>query len=125
MSVAKLVLSFAAVLGVVGAIDPRFAENITVYHVNPQQYGAKPINMDTGDAPGDMFFDFHNVIILPLECPNGAKSGHGCTNPEAVSPDLVVNKVILEVDRRYSGYAKCELAPRTTRPATALQASCC
>ena len=38
-------------------IDPKHAGNITVYHVNPHKYGAKPVNMDTGDATGDLFFD--------------------------------------------------------------------
>jgi len=90
-------------------IDPAHAVNITVYHVNPLRYGPKPINMDTGDEAGDMFFDFHNVLIMPLQCPNGAASGHGCANPEALAPDLMVNKVILEVDSRYSGYARCNI----------------
>ena len=25
-------------------------KNITVYHVNPHEFGAIPVNMDTGDA---------------------------------------------------------------------------
>lgn len=91
------------------AINPAFAKNITIFHVNPKEYGAIPINMDTGDAPGDMFFDLHNVILVPLQCPHGAASGHGCANPEAVAPDLVVNKLILEVDTRFSDYAKCNI----------------
>ena len=47
--------------------------------------------------------------MTPLECPHGAASGHHCTNPEAVSPDLVVNKLVLEVDAAFSGYAKCNI----------------
>jgi len=93
----------------VRGIDPAHAVNITVYHVNPKRYGANPINMDTGDEPGDMFFDFHNVLITPLQCPDGAASGHGCNNPEAIAPDLMVNKVVLEVDSRFSGYARCNV----------------
>merc|ERR1711998_418627 len=84
-------------------------KNITVFHVNPREYGPNPINMDTGDAAGDMFFDMHNVIIMPLECPHGAASGGSCTNPEAVAPDLMVNKVVLEVAEPYSEYAKCNI----------------
>ena len=37
-------------------IDPRYLGNITVYHVNPASYGSAPVNMNTGDAAGDMFF---------------------------------------------------------------------
>jgi len=89
-------------------IDPAFAQNITVYHVNPKSAGAIPVNMDTGNAPGDLFFDLFEVIIYPLNCPYGPKSGHQCSNPEA-SGDLNVNKLTLEVDSRYSGYAKCNI----------------
>jgi len=94
-------------------IDPRFAQNITVYHVNPAKDGAIPLNMDTGNAPGDLFFDLLEVIIYPLNCPNGKASGHQCGNPEA-SGDLNVNKLTLEVDTRYSGYAKCNICVNGT-----------
>merc|ERR1712232_112679 len=108
MGVTFTFLSVAS-LHVVHSLDPKHAVNITVYHVNPLKYGAKPVNMDTGDEPGDMFFDFHNVLITPLQCPHGAASGHSCSNPEAIAPDLMVNKVILDVDARFSGYARCNI----------------
>lgn len=101
-------------MGGAASIDPKYAKNITIYHVNPHQLGAKPVNMDSGDAPGDMFFDFHNVIIMPLRCPHGAQSGHGCSNPEAVAPNLVVNKVNLEIDSRFSEYARCNIGVNGT-----------
>lgn len=110
-----IALSFVALSLVASAPTPRFprahrsVKNITVFHVNPKQYGPNPLNMDTGDAAGDMFFDMHNVIIMPLECPHGAASGRGCTNPEAVADDLMVNKIVLEVNTDYSGYAKCNI----------------
>jgi hypothetical protein len=69
---------------------------------------------DTGDAAGDLFFDLHNVLINPLECPQGAASGHHCTNPEAIAPDLMVNQLTLEVDTRYSMYAKCNIGVNGT-----------
>eukprot|EP00040_Diaphanoeca_grandis_P015248 m.77569 g.77569 ORF g.77569 m.77569 type:complete len:329 (+) comp25027_c0_seq1:92-1078(+) len=90
-------------------IDPAFETNITVYHVNPKPFGAVPLNMDTGDAAGDLFFDLMLVYLEPLDCPHGAQSGHGCSNPEVVSPDLVVNKLVLTIDNRYSDYAKCNI----------------
>lgn len=95
-------------------IDPDYAENITVYHINPHHYGPNPINMDTGDAAGDMFFDLYIAIINPLVCPDGARSGHHCSNPEAAGPDLVVNELVLEVDRRYSIYARCNIGVNGT-----------
>lgn len=52
------------------------------------------LGQDTADAGGDLFFDMHNVYLQPFQCPHGAASGHGCSNPEADSPDLVVNKYV-------------------------------
>ena len=40
MSALSLIASMS-----VFAADPQHAENITVYHVNPHQYGAVPVNM--------------------------------------------------------------------------------
>ena len=42
----------------------------------------------------------HNVYLEPFLCPHGAASGHGCSNPEADAPNLVVNKLVLTVDNR-------------------------
>jgi hypothetical protein len=97
------------------SIDPGYAKNITVYHVNEHKYGAIPVNMDTGDALGDMFFDMLEVIMYPVGCPNGthtpspSKFFNPCLNPEAGGEDLMVNKLTLEVDSRYSGYAACNV----------------
>jgi len=51
------------------AIDPRYAKRITVFHVNEHKFGAVPLNMNTGDAVGDMFFDMIEVIGTPLFLP--------------------------------------------------------
>ena len=81
------------------SIDPGYAKNITVYHVNEHKYGAIPVNMDTGDALGDMFFDMLEVIMYPVGCPNGthtpspSKFFNPCLNPEAGGEDLMVNKL--------------------------------
>ena len=90
------------------------ATNITVYHINPLQFGAVPINMDTGDAAGDLFFDLFETLIYPIACPNGTATpptmGNVCVNPEAeASEHLMVNKLVLEVDASYSDYAKCNI----------------
>ena len=62
-------------------IDPAHAKNITVYHVNPHKYGAIPVNMDTGNAAGDLFFDLFEPMIAPLACQHKQHFGHQCSNP--------------------------------------------
>jgi hypothetical protein len=51
---------------VAGQIPPQYAVNITVFHVNPEEYGVAPINMNTADALGDMYFDLRTKG-LPIE----------------------------------------------------------
>ena len=109
-----MLLLLATAAAAAPQIDPAFAQTNVVYHVNPHAEGAIPVNMDTGDATGDLLFDLFEVIINPLACPNGSKSGHGCTNPEASGQDLMVNKLTVEVDSRYSGYAKCNIGVNGT-----------
>ena len=65
------------------------------------------------DSVGDMFFDLLEVLPYPLACPNGTHTSYPknrgpnpCTNPEAAGASLMVNKLTLEVDSRFSG---CEL----------------
>ena len=36
--------------GLLLATAAQAVKNITVYHVNPHEFGAIPVNMDTGDA---------------------------------------------------------------------------
>jgi len=47
--------------------------NLTVFHVNPATYGATPINMDTADLLGDMYFDMRGAVV-PIECQHPSKS---------------------------------------------------
>ena len=100
-------------------VDPGHARNITVYHVNEHKYGAIPLNMNTADVIGDLFFDLLEIFIAPLACANQTgppKPGpNPCANPEAVGADLMVNKLTLEIDERYSGYAACNVAIRASR----------
>lgn len=115
-----LLASIIAVLAIFClALDPQYAKNITVYHVNEHKFGPIPLNMDTGDALGDMFFDMFEVIIQPLICQNGSNHSFGpnpCTNQEAAGKDLMVNKLTLEVDSRFSGYAMCNVGLNGTDP---------
>lgn len=108
--------------GVSAQIDPEFAVNLTVYHVNPAGAGVLPMNMDTADPSGGLYF-WLTQFLLPLECsanPIDWKSSFDCQNPEQVSTDLVVTKVDMLVDSRLSGYAACNLCegvdPFTKRP---------
>ena len=109
-----------ALFALLPAIDPKYAMNITVYHVNEHKYGAIPVNMNTGDNTGDLFFDLLEVLLSPLACANSSGPSHPgpdpCTNPEAIGDDLMVNKLILEVDTRFSGYAACNVGINGSDP---------
>jgi len=119
-----------------GGIDPNYAEKLVVYHVNPLSQSAIPINMDSGDARGDLYF-FMQSPLLPLECANQSNStpvptpappgpqphhfnpaAFDCNNPEKVDPNLMVNKVVLEIDNRTTGYAGCNLCETDVDPVT-------
>ena len=61
---------------------------------------------DTGDSPSDIYFDLRGVS-LPLECAYNSRD-FNCKNPEQNGTDLVVAKVVLEVDTDAIGeYARC------------------
>ena len=97
------------------AIDPDHAANITVYHINPVEFGPIPLNMDVADAAGDLFFDLFEVMAYPIACPNGSATPHSmnCDNLESHG-DLVVNQLTLEVDTRFSEYAMCNIGHNGT-----------
>jgi hypothetical protein len=96
-------------------IDPGHSQKLTVYHLNPATAGALPVNMDTGDARGDLYF-YLGQFLLPLECANASKEGRShfdCDNPERVDPNLVVTKVDMEIDSRMTIYSACNLCNGT------------
>lgn len=89
--------------------------NRTVYHLNPYSAGAYPRNMDTGDALGDLYF-YLGQFLLPLECENvspESRAHFDCDNPERVSKDLVVTRVRMTMDSRFTGYSGCNLCNGT------------
>jgi hypothetical protein len=94
----------ALAASVVLAIDPKFAQNYTLYHVNPERFGAIPVNMDTGDAAGDLYFDLREAILQPLLDP-------GSKNAEITDPSLMASKLVVEMDNRFSSYGACNVAP--------------
>lgn len=117
-SVAAMTAVTVIFSSVTTAVDPAHALNLTVFHINPIEYGPIPVNMDTGDAAGDLFFDMLEVISYPIDCPEGpaTPSHHGhstCSNKEAYG-SLQVNKLIIEVDDRFSEYAKCNIGVNGT-----------
>ena len=81
---------------------------LTVYHVNPLHEGVVPVNMDTADLRGDMFFDFKSKV-LPIECASNNTGGPGsdCTNQEIIDVDLVISKLILSVKGEFGEYGRC------------------
>lgn len=107
-----VVVSSASPLRVpASTIPPANAQNITVYHLNPKSAGALPVNMDTGDARGDLYF-YLGEFLLPLECANATahtRAQFDCDNPERVDKNLVVTKVNLQVDSRLTSYSACNL----------------
>lgn len=97
-------------------IDPKYAVSLTVYHLHPNSTGSIPIDMDTGDAPGDLFF-YLTGFLLPLECANAtpapARHGLDCDNPERIDPNLVLTKVELQIDSRFTTYSACNVCNGT------------
>lgn len=87
-----------------------------MYHLNPASAGALPVNMDTGDVFGDLYF-YLGEFLLPLECAGQSEEGRAhfdCDNPERVDPDRVVTRVGLEVDMRmWTHYSGCNLCNGT------------
>eukprot|EP00933_Yihiella_yeosuensis_P055909 TRINITY_DN54869_c0_g1_i1.p1 TRINITY_DN54869_c0_g1~~TRINITY_DN54869_c0_g1_i1.p1 ORF type:complete len:347 (+),score=28.84 TRINITY_DN54869_c0_g1_i1:51-1043(+) len=99
-----LFISASCCLRVFGEVTSQIFE---VYHINPLHMGPIPINMDVGDALGDLYFDLKFVLMQPLLCLD--KSRQDCKNPETSAPDLVVNKLQIEVFGNFSGYATCNI----------------
>ena len=71
---------------------------------------ADRVEVCSADAVGDLFFDLLEVLPYPIACPNGTNTSSStkygpnpCLNPEAGGVELMVNKLTLEVDTRYSG----------------------
>lgn len=54
--------------------------NVTVFHVHPASFSSSaPINMDLGDAAGDMFFSLHRSVLSAFEFLHGCR----CVFPNA------------------------------------------
>jgi hypothetical protein len=105
-----LFLGLVELIGPCFAVRPSHAKELTVFHVNQATFGEAPVNMNTGNANGDSYFDVRSVD-LPIECAHiTPQNAHDCQNAELVSNDLVITKLVLEVDARSFGtYGYCNL----------------
>ena len=81
--------------------------DLTVYHVNPLHEGVIPVNMDTADLRGDIFFDLSSKT-MPIECASPiGKYSSACSNEEVVDHDLVISKLVMTVRGEFGGYGRC------------------
>jgi hypothetical protein len=64
----RCAINCLAATGALAAIDPQYAKNLTLYHVNEANYTKGDIvNMNTGDLAGDAVFALRSRY-LPIEC---------------------------------------------------------
>ena len=92
-------------------IPPEHLAELDVYHVNPPSFSDTPLDMNTGDDAGDMFFNLQSTFA-PILCRNRSSplaASLTCKNAETNAPDLVVTKLRLAVDRRFGGYQLCNI----------------
>eukprot|EP00043_Microstomoeca_roanoka_P000128 m.26906 g.26906 ORF g.26906 m.26906 type:complete len:119 (+) comp10137_c0_seq3:103-459(+) len=85
-SSAPLVVSLVAVLltAAKGTIDPQYAINMTIYHVNELNFTKGTlVNMDTADVYGDLYFDIR-AYVDPIACSVPVPVLPDCTNPEPI-----------------------------------------
>jgi hypothetical protein len=91
--------------------------NITVFHVNQARFGSTPLNMDTGDALGDMYFALRSRTFA-LECAGPPPYyTNDCVNPEVASSSLVITKLVLTVlggPFAFGPYAHCNVCTNHT-----------
>eukprot|EP00668_Euglena_longa_P015149 GGOE01019200.1.p1 GENE.GGOE01019200.1~~GGOE01019200.1.p1 ORF type:complete len:310 (+),score=36.07 GGOE01019200.1:81-932(+) len=89
-------------------ILPRIV-NITVYHTTLESSGFLPLDQDTADFFGAMFFGT-TAAFTQASC-RLDPSSWWCENPEVFTPTdrLVVTELILEVDSRFGPYGKCNV----------------
>ena len=64
-----LAAAAAAVLVAPSDIPPAHLAELDVYHVNPPSFSDTPLDMNTGDGAGDMFFNLQSTFT-PILCRN-------------------------------------------------------
>eukprot|EP01052_Picozoa_sp_SAG31_P017797 SAG31_NODE_1233_length_9206_cov_32.480290_1_plen_349_part_00 len=113
VSATALAFAVAPLARCVAPSRPAHAANITIYHVNPRQYGALPFNMDVGDSLGDLYFVMRSVAG-PIEC---AADPHAedCTDEEVTSSSLIASKLVVEIDNRTGPYGHCNICTNVSK----------
>ena len=115
-----MMLSMAALAAVPVPVTMPLDKTVTMFHVNPRRYGPIPINMDTADAVGDLFFELMESMTVPLACADktvpAKEKPIECENPEASDPTDVVNKLTVQVNSNYSQYAMCNIGINGSDP---------
>jgi hypothetical protein len=54
--------------------DPRFAANLTLYHIYQRNLSDVPLDMDLADVGGDLYYYLGDEVMHPLECRNTSAS---------------------------------------------------
>lgn len=100
----------AALLTALLGVPTRRSTTVLAYHVNPLGEGLLPLDMDTADLRGEIFFDLRSRI-MPLECRDGETRGFraDCANPEVVDPNLIVTKLSLTYYGDEGPYGRCNV----------------
>ena len=93
---------------------PAHARNLTMFHINQRNVSSIPINMDLADVDGDLYYYIGMEVVHALECRNTSSSLLAPTDCnislEGETADfrhLVVTKLIMEVDTRWTNYSDC------------------
>jgi len=62
-----MLFQLAVRLAAASTIDPKYAMNLTVFHVNQMNYSVPPVSMNSANLDGDMYFALRSKA-LPYEC---------------------------------------------------------
>eukprot|EP00471_Norrisiella_sphaerica_P012367 CAMPEP_0184502224 /NCGR_PEP_ID=MMETSP0113_2-20130426/49677_1 /TAXON_ID=91329 /ORGANISM="Norrisiella sphaerica, Strain BC52" /LENGTH=123 /DNA_ID=CAMNT_0026891287 /DNA_START=40 /DNA_END=407 /DNA_ORIENTATION=+ len=82
--------------------------------------------MNLGDVFGDAYFDL-GTIMAPILCKNASYKAMFtayCDNPETDGGNLVIHKVIVEAENRFSTYGRCNVCKNGTLAPYLPQKSC-
>eukprot|EP00667_Euglena_gracilis_P021309 EG_transcript_23287 len=96
--------------------------NLTVYHIHPPGYPAAPINANTADLRGYIFFDVSSTLLLGL-C-HRRPDTPWCRNREITDPHLLITELTLEVALPFGPYGHCNICVNGTVPEQTLPTPC-